>query len=109
MRRGIYAACLEIIRQAVETGVCSEREAWHMTPEELGRGAQAWETARVRLMKDMDMLAWLTGQYTAVGINSPGRYPSQPDRVRERAAGDGRMRQLMKNMAERYGKEEKNG
>ena len=105
MRGEIYAACLEIIGQAAEMGICAENEAWHMSPEELGRCFRAWEDMNVRRMKDMDMLAWLIGQYTAVGINSPGRYPMQPDRVRERAAGDERMRQLMKNMAAGCGKE----
>lgn len=97
---------MEIIRQAVENGICTETEAWRMTPGELSRKVRAWDAERVRQMKDMDMLAWLVGQYTAVGINSPGRYPPQPDRVHERAAGDEMMRQLLKNMASRSRKEE---
>ena len=102
MRSGIFRACREIIFRAVGEGVCSEREAWHMTPGELLRQAEAVRRARVRQMKDMDMLAWLCGQYAAVGINSPGRYPSQPDRVRERAAGDMQMKQKMKDIAARH-------
>ena len=82
MRGEIYEACLEVISQAAVGGVCDEREAWHMTPAELSRRAKAHAADAVRRMKDMDMLAWLIGQYAAVGINSPGRYPAQPDRRR---------------------------
>ena len=99
MSGGIYRACLEIVQAAVESGVCSEHEAWHMTPGELMRRVEAAVCRRTRRMKDMDALAWLIGQYAAVGINSPGRYPAQPDRVRMRASGDEQMRQLMKRMA----------
>ena len=106
MRGGIYFACSGIIRSAVEGGVCGESEAWHMTAEELSAAAKARRKAEVGRMKDMDMLAWLIGQYAAVGINSPGRYPGQPDRVRERASGDDEMRELMKNIARRGRKED---
>lgn len=106
MRGGIYLACCGIIRSAVENGVCGEGEAWHMTAAELADMAKARRKAEVRRMKDMDMLAWLIGQYAAVGINSPGRYPMQPDRVRERAAGDDEMRELMKNIALRGRRED---
>ena len=81
MRGEIYEACLEVISQAAAGGVCDERDAWHMTPAELSRRVKAHAAGNVRRMKDMDMLAWLIGQYAAVGINSPGRYPAQPDRV----------------------------
>lgn len=99
MRGEIYRACLEIVCRAAEDGVCTAAEAWHMTPEELSWNIRAHARARVSRMKDMDLTAWLIGQYAAVGIHSPGRYPGRPDRVRERAAGDDEMRKLMKDIA----------
>lgn len=105
MRDGIYRVCLETVSRAVLSGVCCEREAWHMTPGELSRKAEAHRRAQAERMKEMDMLAWLIGQYAAVGINSPGRYPRQPDRVRERAAGDDEMKWMMMDMARRSRKE----
>ena len=99
MRGEIYRACLEIVSRASGDGVCTVDEAWHMAPGELFERIRVHERARVRQMKDMDLLAWLVGQYAAVGINSPGRYPGRPDRVRERAVGDDEMRRLMKDMA----------
>lgn len=101
MRGGIYRACLEIVSRAAESGVCGEAEAWRMTPAELSRRMQAHERALTRRMKDMDMLAWLIGQYCAVAINAPGRYPAQPDRVTERAEGDEEMRRLLRDMSRR--------
>lgn len=106
MRGGIYRACSELIGRAAEGGVCCAKDAWHMTPAELSEAARAHRRAEVRRMKDMDMLAWLAGQYAVVGINSPGRYPAQPDRVRERASGDEEMRELMKNIARRGRRED---
>lgn len=101
MRGGIYRACLEIVSRAAESGVCSEAEAWRMTPAELSRRMHAHEHALKRRMKEMDMLAWLIGQYCAVAINAPGRYPTQPDRVTERAESDEEMRRLMRDISRR--------
>lgn len=99
MRGEIYRACLEIVSRAAESGVCGEADAWRMTPAELSRRMRAHECALKRRMKDMDMLAWLIGQYCAVAINAPGRYPAQPDRVTERAEGDEGMRRLMREIS----------
>ena len=101
MRGEIFRACLEIITEAAEGGVCRAEEAWRMTPGELHLAVRARRRAEVRRMKDMDMLAWLVGQYAAVGMNAPGRYPRQPDRVRERAADDDGMRRMMERIAMR--------
>lgn len=101
MRGGIYRACLEIVSRAAESGVCGEAEAWRMTPAELLRRMRAHEHALKRRMKDMDMLAWLIGQYCAVAINAPGRYPAQPDRVTDMAEGDEEMRRLMRDISRR--------
>lgn len=101
MRYPVRRACLEIVSRATEDGVCAEAEAWHMTPGELSRRIAAHERARLMRMKDMDLAAWLAGQYVALALNAPGRYPAQPDRVIERAVGDERMRDMMRDVAGR--------
>ena len=99
MSGALYAACRGIVEAAVESGVCGPDEAWKMTPVELMLRIRAHEKAQVRRLKEMDLLAWLIGQYCAVGINAPGRYPAEPDRVRDMASGDDEMQDLMRALA----------
>lgn len=50
----------------------------HLTPSE-ARGMFVREAAlRRRMAADMDTLAWLTGNYCAIGVNNPKKYPSKP-------------------------------
>jgi len=88
-----------IISQAVKAGACGAKEAWSMTPAELLLCVEALRERREERMREMDILAWLVGQYAAVGINAPGRYPARPDRIRQRARGDEEMRRMMEEMA----------
>lgn len=88
-----------IISDAVRAGACGAKEAWGMTPAELLLCVEALREKRSARLREMDMLAWLVGQYAAVGINAPGRYPARPDRIRQRAEGDRAMQRMMEDMA----------
>lgn len=74
-----------------------------MTPRELRLLFLAQSARRDSRLRDMDTLAWLCGQYVAVAVNSPRKYPRKPSCVKEnaRAKGDAEMREAMAEMAER--------
>lgn len=95
----IRESIAQIIGEAVRAGACGAREAWDMTPAELFLAVQRVKRRNEERLREMDILAWLMGQYAAVGINAPGRYPARPDRVRERACGDEAMERMIAGMA----------
>lgn len=91
--------CGEIARRAAEEGICGAEEFWKMTPREIRSRFQAARAAEARQLKVLDTLAWLTGQYVAVALNAPRRYPAQPNRVRTRATTDTEMRRVLMHLA----------
>lgn len=92
-------ACAGLIEKAVRMGACTEKEAWSMTPHELSLAVRCRRDSENDRLRMLDMLAWLVGQYCAVAVNAPSRYPAQPDRVRLRAVGDEQMHKLMRSIA----------
>lgn len=94
-----------MIDNAVRAGACGAWEAWHMTPAEMLLAAEALRKRREEELMGLDTLAWLTGQYAAVALNAPGRYPARPNRIRLRAQGDDEMQRMMAAMARESGKE----
>jgi hypothetical protein len=75
-----------------------DADIWHSTPAEIRRSVEALRRRR----GEMDELAWLIGQYAAIGVLAPGRYPPHPNRMRERRAmGEDEMKRLLRDMAER--------
>lgn len=98
--------CRRVVRRAAEEGLCREAEAWHMTPGEMIRLAEAESRRRLRECRNLDLAAWLTGQYVAMALNAPERYPAKPDRVGEKAVGDENMRRLMMSLAGQEAKDE---
>lgn len=98
--------CAGMISLAVRSGACAPIEAWHMTPREIMDGIYAIERRRTEEMQNLDLLAWLIGQYAALGLGAPGRYPPRPDRIISRASGDAEMQRLMRALAYPGGKGE---
>ena len=58
-------------------------------------------------MEKMEALAWLVGQYVAVALHAPERYPLRPDRATRNARTPEEMRQVLMRMAERSGADER--
>lgn len=95
----IRRTCADVVYGAVRAGICGPQEAWHMTPEELSALIEARSKSEARRLRLIDTLAWLVGQYVAVAVNSPGRYPRRPDRVREKVTGEADMKKVFLKMA----------
>lgn len=93
--------CGEIAHQAVRQGLGLGREILKMNPRELEEALQRREAIEEWMMEKMDALAWLVGQYVAVALHAPERYPLRPDRVMRRARTQEEMRQVLMRMAER--------
>ena len=94
--------CAGMIDEAVRLGTCEADRAWHMTPGELLSAIERLKQRRLDLLTALDTLAWLAGQYAAVAINAPGKYPARPNRVRYQAHGDRDMQRMMAEMAQIY-------
>lgn len=94
--------CARMIEDAVRLGACGAERAWHMTPGELLSAIEALKQRRLDMLTALDTLAWLAGQYAAVALNAPERYPARPNRVRHQARGDREMQRMMAEMAQVY-------
>ena len=101
--RFLRETCAEICEKAARQGICGPGEFWSLTPEEIRLRFDAAQAAEARGLRHLDTLAWLAGQYVAVALNAPRRYPARPNRVYARAAGDAEMERVMQNMAARAG------
>lgn len=99
--RFLRETCGEICEKAVLQGVCGPEEFWRMTPDEIRLLFDAAREAEARKLRLLDTLAWLMGQYVAVALNAPRRYPARPNRVRTKATTDEGMRRVMQTMAAR--------
>lgn len=51
---------------------------WHMTPKEVAGRIKAHEENNQRRAEEMDVLAWMVGNYTAQGYYQPRKYPRKP-------------------------------
>ena len=100
---GARKQCAQMIDEAVRQGVCDAHSAWHMTPRELMARIERLARRREDELRSLDTLAWLVGQYVAVALKAPGRYPAKPDRVRTRAQGDAAMQRMMRDLASEMG------
>ena len=108
MNEGKYRAlCGEIALQGARQGLGTRREILEMTPRELEEARQRREAWEEWLMEKMDALAWLVGQYVAVALHAPERYPLRPDRATRNARTPEEMRQVLMRMAERSGADER--
>lgn len=101
--RFLRKTCGEIREKAVLQGICDPEEFWRMTPAEIRLRFDAAREAEARKLRLLDTLSWLMGQYVAVALNAPRRYPPRPNRVRTRATTDEGMRRVMQALAARGG------
>ena len=91
--RAIAAETADALAQA---GISAD--SGNMTPREI---SLALETAKRRAL-DLDLLAWLVGQYVAIGVNNPKKFPRKPNRIRFRKnMSDEEMKQTLISLAER--------
>ena len=108
MNEGKYRAlCGEIALRGARQGLGTRREILEMTPRELEEARQRREAWEEWLMEKMDALAWLVGQYVAVALHAPERYPLRTDRATRNARTPEEMRQVLMRMAERSGADER--
>lgn len=106
MKGGICAVCAGIIELSAECTGIGETALWSMTPAELSREVNRAEARAANDMRRMDMLAWMIGQYTAMGACAPGRYPEKPCIVYENARDEESMKRLIAGIALRNGPQE---
>ena len=99
--RFLRETCGEIRDKAVLQGICGPAEFWRLSPDELRLRFDAAREAEARKLRLLDTLSWLMGQYVAVALNAPRRYPPRPNRVRTRAATDEEMKRVLRMMAAR--------
>ena len=74
-----------------------------LTPREIEIKLRS-ETARRREeLKKIDLLAWFIGQYVAIGVNAPKKYPTRPNRIKlaRIIMSDDAMKQTMVKLAAR--------
>ncbi|MGI6239178.1 MAG: hypothetical protein ACOYI5_06080 [Christensenellales bacterium] len=93
--------CHEIERRARIAGVLEGGGFGRLTPAELSLRYEAAREGALERLKLLDTLAWLIGQYVAMAMNAPRKYPAQPNRVRRAAATDEEMRRVMEGIARR--------
>ena len=96
----------ELILRAAEAGMAHPEHLLHCTPREIEAAFAAHAARRRQRLEEIDLLAWLIGRYSAIGMHVPKRYPRQPNAVRVRKAEmtDAEMRRAFVDMAERRGK-----
>jgi len=96
----------KVLEAACGWGVTCEREILGMSLAEAGRFFKTLQKKRERFLKDADMLAWMIGQYAAVGVNRPHRYPKRPGLYvqRKSAMSDEEMRRVLLDFAEKQRK-----
>lgn len=63
-----------MFRDAAYLGISSVNGFWHLTPKEINNVIIAHSAQYERL----SLLAWEIGQYVAVGVNNPKKYPKPP-------------------------------
>ena len=101
MRGEICAMCSGIVELAAGSTGMEEAALWHMSPAELERALVRAERQEAERMRRMDMLAWMIGQYAAMGACMPGKYPDRPCIVYEKARNEEDMKRLLAGVARR--------
>lgn len=99
----IRRSAQELVLRAAEAGMAHPEELLQMTPREIEAEFRSLQARRQQRAEEMDLLAWLTGYYAAVGIQTPKRFPRRPNAVAARRTemSDEQMRRAFVNMAER--------
>ena len=103
MQGEIRAMCAGIVEAAAGATGIAEAALWRMSPAELERALRRAEHEEAERMRRMDMLAWMIGQYAAMGACAPGKYPDRPCIVYEKARDEESMKRLIAGMALRTG------
>lgn len=80
----VRAAYSQIIEQAARAGMPGAMDMWRISPEEMRLKLLAFSAAQHDMLKQADTAAWLTGYYTALGINAPKRFPKKPNGIARR-------------------------
>ena len=99
----IRESAAELTRAAARAGMAHPSRIGRMTPNEIRAEFDALESARLRRLEEMDLLAWLIGRYVSIGVNAPKRYPRCPDAIRLPRApmSDAEMRRAFARLSER--------
>lgn len=88
--------------RAAEAGFDHPVRLFFMTPAEIEWELNAFAARRRRETENLGALAWLTGQYVAVGVHAPKKYPKFPAvRSAKRVMSDDEMKQALLNLAGR--------
>lgn len=99
----VRAMCAGIVETAAGCVGMPEAEIWRMSPAELERALERAEKRESERMARMDMLAWMIGQYAAMGACAPGKYPERPCIVYEKARDEESMKRVLAGAARRTG------
>lgn len=66
-------------------GIADAWSFWHMEPVEINGRLSAHTANRKRHEKELDLLAWMIGDYTARGYHEPKKYPRSPNKIKDTA------------------------
>ena len=66
------------MNRAAEAGLDHPARLFFMTPAEIEWELNAFAARRRRETENLGALAWLTGQYAAIGVHAPKKYPKSP-------------------------------
>lgn len=88
--------------KAAEAGFPCPAQLFLMTPKQVEWELTAFAARRRREIENIDALAWLTGQYAAIGVHAPKKYPKRPGSEKsERVMSDEEMKRALLNLAGR--------
>lgn len=68
----------KIIQDAARAGIRDAHSFWHKTPDEIGLIITAHSANAER----QDAFIWQLGQYVAIGVNAPKKYPKPPKQTK---------------------------
>ena len=90
---------------AARAGFPAPQTLLDCTPREAQWALQSFAAQRRRELELADALGWLAGQYAAIGLNAPGRYPRKPCGVGafQESMNDEQMKSAFLRMAQRGG------
>ncbi len=81
----------KIINEAFDAGYVAAWDLWHMTPTEVNGRLKAYTASQQQKMEQLDILAWMVGQYTAQAYHNPKNYPRKPSIIKKPVAKQARL------------------
>ncbi len=92
-----------LVDTAAQAGYPAPMSLLDCTPREVRWALKAFAAKKRRELELTDTLAWLIGQYVAIGVNAPKKYPNRPNIVghSSQATNDAQIKEAFQRMAGR--------